>query len=68
MGISVIMDLIHGYASFFSFLIGSRHSSKNAFDGLNQFDGTGYQYFHEGEKGDHKQWGSKLFNYSKWEV
>ena len=56
MGIMVIMDLVHG------------HATKNMFDGLDQLDGTDFQYFHEGEKGDHKLWGSKLFNYGKWEV
>ena len=30
MGISIIMDLVHG------------HATKNGYDGLNEFDGTGY--------------------------
>ena len=32
------------------------------------FDGTDYQYFHEGPKGVHTLWDSKIFDYSKWEV
>ena len=41
---------------------------KNINEGINQFDGTDYQYFHEGGRGDHDAWDSKLFNYSKTEV
>lgn len=44
------------------------HASKNANDGINLWDGTEYQYFHEGAKGNHALWDSKLFNYGKWEV
>ena len=47
------MDLIHS------------HSVKNENEGLSNFDGTSYQYFHEGPKGDHPAWDSKLFNYGK---
>jgi len=56
MGIHVLIDLIHS------------HASSNAQDGINLLDGTDYQYFHEGEKGHHSQWDSKIFDYSKWEV
>ena len=55
-GVRVIMDLIHS------------HSVKNENEGLSNFDGTSYQYFHEGPKGDHPAWDSKLFNYGKIEV
>ena len=44
------------------------HAIKNTNEGLNEFDGTVYQYFHEGGKGDHREWGTKLFNYGKNEV
>jgi len=37
-------------------------------DGLNQFDGTEHQYFHEGGKGRHELWDSRLFNYGSHEV
>ncbi|WNB18581.1 alpha-amylase family glycosyl hydrolase [Marivirga arenosa] len=56
MGIAVIMDVVHS------------HSVKNFAEGLNDFDGTNNQYFHEGGKGYHTGWDSKLFNYGKEEV
>ena len=56
MGIAVLLDVVHS------------HASKNTREGLNQFDGTEYQFFHEGPKGDHSAWGTKCFNYEKNEV
>ncbi len=56
MGIAVLLDVVHS------------HAVKNTNEGLNEFDGTVYQFFHKGEKGDHKAWGTKLFNYAKPEV
>lgn len=56
MGLSVLMDIVHS------------HSVKNTVEGINEFDGTDYQFFHTGRKGDHQQWDSKLFNYGKHEV
>lgn len=56
MGISVLLDVVHS------------HAVKNTNEGLNEFDGTSYQFFHQGEKGDHSAWGTKLFNYGKNEV
>ncbi|MEL6559339.1 MAG: alpha amylase C-terminal domain-containing protein [Bacteroidota bacterium] len=56
LGLIVIMDLVHS------------HAVKNTAEGLNEFDGTDYQYFHAGPKGDHSAWDSKLFNYGKEEV
>ena len=55
-GIAVIMDIVHS------------HAVKNIAESLNLFDGTQYQYFHDGEKGYHPNWDSMLFNYSKKEV
>ncbi|MGB0525320.1 MAG: alpha amylase C-terminal domain-containing protein [Flammeovirgaceae bacterium] len=55
-GIAVILDIVHS------------HAVKNILEGLNEFDGTDYQYFHGGGKGNHPDWDSKLFNYGKWEV
>jgi len=55
-GLLVIMDLVHS------------HAVKNVNEGLNYFDGTEYQYFHAGPRGEHTQWDSKCFNYSQWEV
>ncbi|MCQ2492789.1 MAG: alpha-amylase family glycosyl hydrolase [Lachnospiraceae bacterium] len=56
MGIRVLLDVVHS------------HAVKNTAEGLNMFDGTEYQYFHSGEKGNHTAWGTKLFNYDKNEV
>ena len=56
MGITVLLDLVHS------------HAVKNTAEGINEFDGTTYQFFHDGPKGDHSAWGTKLFNYGKHEV
>jgi 1,4-alpha-glucan branching enzyme len=56
MGILVLLDLVHS------------HSIKNTHEGLNLFDGTEYQYFHAGPRGQHIAWDSLLFDYSKYEV
>ncbi|KAG5219547.1 glycoside hydrolase family protein [Salix suchowensis] len=40
----------------------------NVLDGLNEFDGTDHLYFHEGGKGRHELWDSRLFNYGHHEV
>ena len=56
MGIAVLLDVVHS------------HAVKNTAEGLNEFDGTAYQFFHEGPRGDHPAWGTKLFNYNKNEV
>ena len=56
MDIAVFMDIVHS------------HVVKNTDDGINEFDGTSYQFFHEGARGNHPAWDSKLFDYSKPEV
>jgi 1,4-alpha-glucan branching enzyme len=56
MGIAVIMDIVHS------------HAVKNEIEGLGRFDGTPYQYFHAGERREHRQWDSLCFNYGKNEV
>lgn len=55
-GIAVLCDMVHS------------HASANTDEGLGAFDGTEYQFFHRGEKGNHPAWGTKCFNYSKTEV
>jgi len=55
-GMAVIMDLVHS------------HSVKNEIEGLGKFDGTPYQYFHDGVRGLHPAWDSLCFNYGKPEV
>ncbi len=56
MGLRVLLDLVHS------------HAVKNTADGINMFDGTETQFFHEGWRGEHPAWGTKCFNYGKDEV
>jgi|TARA_B110000908_G_scaffold88822_1_gene105820 1,4-alpha-glucan branching enzyme len=56
LGIAVLLDVVHS------------HAVKNISEGLNNFDGSGHQYFHAGERGDQPQWDSKCFDYGKEEV
>ena len=56
MGIRVLLDVVHS------------HAVGNTLEGINLFDGTSYQFFHEGGRGDHSAWGTKCFNYGKPEV
>lgn len=56
MGISVIIDLVHS------------HAVKNENEGLGKYDGTRWQFFHDGPKGEHPAWDSFCFNYGKNEV
>ena len=56
LGIAVILDIVHS------------HAVKNELEGLAKFDGTDYQYFHQGAKGDHPVWDSRCFNYGRDEV
>ena len=53
MGIRVLLDLVHS------------HAVKNTAEGINMFDGTVWQFFHDGEKGEHPAWGTKCFDYGK---
>ncbi|XP_021962387.1 1,4-alpha-glucan-branching enzyme [Folsomia candida] len=55
-GLNVLLDVVHS------------HASKNVLDGLNQWDGTNAGYFHDGAKGEHCLWDSRLFNYNNHEV
>ncbi|MCF7817157.1 MAG: alpha amylase C-terminal domain-containing protein [Kiritimatiellales bacterium] len=55
-GLAVIMDLVHS------------HAVKNEEEGISRFDGTLYQYFHDGHRGDHDAWDSRCFDYGKPEV
>ncbi|XP_042509524.1 1,4-alpha-glucan-branching enzyme-like isoform X2 [Macadamia integrifolia] len=59
LGLRVLMDIVHS------------HASNNVTDGLNGYDvGQSSQesYFHTGDRGYHKLWDSRLFNYANWEV
>ena len=56
MGIAVLLDVVHS------------HACKNTREGINEFDGTAYQFFHDGPRGEHSAWDTKCFNYGKNEV
>lgn len=56
LGIYVLLDVVHS------------HASKNVLDGLNQFDGTNSCFFHDGPRGEHSLWDSRLFDYNQIEV
>ncbi|KAI9298138.1 glycogen branching enzyme [Neoconidiobolus thromboides FSU 785] len=56
LGLVVLLDMVHS------------HASNNVLDGLNQFDGSDHHYFHEGPKGRHELWNSRLFNYGSYET
>ena len=55
-GLLVFMDLIHS------------HAALNEVEGISRFDGTTYQYFHEGSRGLHPAWHSRCFDYGKPQV
>ena len=55
-GLRVIMDIVHS------------HAVKNEAEGISRYDGTLTQFFHEGERGHHNQWDSRVFDYGKPEV
>ena len=55
-GLSVIIDIIHS------------HAASNEVEGLGRFDGTLYQFFHDGQRGFHNAWGSRCFDYGKYQV
>jgi 1,4-alpha-glucan branching enzyme len=51
--IDVILDIVHS------------HSVANEKEGLSRFDGSDDLYFHNGNRGKHPVWDSRLFNYGK---
>ena len=53
MGIRVLLDVVHS------------HAVKNTAEGINMFDGTEWQFFHAGDKGEHPAWGTKCFDYGR---
>ncbi|MGD9138464.1 MAG: alpha amylase C-terminal domain-containing protein [Desulfobacterales bacterium] len=55
-GLAVLMDIIHS------------HAVTNETEGLSRFDGTLYQYFHDGQRGRHDLWDSRCFDYGKHQV
>jgi 1,4-alpha-glucan branching enzyme len=56
LGLRVIMDLVHS------------HAVRNEGEGLGRQDGSRWQYFHDGARGEHPAWDSLCFDYGKDEV
>jgi len=55
-GLTVLMDMVHS------------HAVSNEVEGLGRFDGTVFQYFHQGGRGRHEAWDSLCFDYRKPQV
>jgi len=55
-GLAIFMDIIHS------------HAVSNETEGLSRFDGTLYQYFHDGLRGQHQLWDSRCFDYGRHQV
>ncbi|MFH0730841.1 MAG: alpha amylase C-terminal domain-containing protein [Pseudomonadota bacterium] len=55
-GLRVLIDIVHS------------HAVTNEVEGLSRFDGSDYQYFHEGPRGYHQAWDSRCFDYAKPQV
>lgn len=56
LGLRVVMDLVHS------------HAVKNEVEGISCYDGTPWQFFHDGPRGEHSAWDSRCFHYAKPEV
>ena len=54
--IAVIMDLVHS------------HAVRNEIEGLGKLDGSYTLYFHDGARGEHPAWNTRLFDYGKVET
>ena len=55
-GLRVIMDIVHS------------HAVKNELEGISRYDGSLSQFFHQGDRGNHDHWDSRVFDYGKPEV
>lgn len=56
LGIMVVMDIVHS------------HAVKNEVEGISKYDGTDFQFFHYGDRGNHPAWDSRCFDYGKPQV
>ena len=55
-GLTVLMDLVHS------------HAVNNEVEGISRYDGSLYQFFHQGPRGRHDAWDSRCFDYAKPQV
>ncbi|MEA1969014.1 MAG: alpha amylase C-terminal domain-containing protein [Thermodesulfobacteriota bacterium] len=53
LGIRVLIDIVHS------------HAVNNEDEGISRFDGTSDQFFYTGERGYHRLWDSRCFDYSR---
>jgi 1,4-alpha-glucan branching enzyme len=67
-GLKALVDAAHGAGLLVIVDIVHSHAVKNELEGLSRFDGTLYQYFHDGPRGNHDAWDSRCFDYAKPEV
>ncbi|KAL4894738.1 glycoside hydrolase superfamily [Aspergillus ambiguus] len=67
-GLKELVDTAHGLGLVVLLDVVHSHASKNVLDGLNCFDGSDHLYFHEGARGRHDLWDSRLFNFGSHEV
>ena len=56
LGLFVLLDVVHS------------HASGNTSEGISMFDGTEDQFFLPGQRGYHPAWGTRVFDYGKYEV
>ncbi|XP_027062308.1 1,4-alpha-glucan-branching enzyme 3, chloroplastic/amyloplastic isoform X1 [Coffea eugenioides] len=56
LGLLVFLDIVHSYAA------------ADEMVGLSLFDGSNDCYFHSGKRGNHKFWGTRMFNYADQDV
>ncbi|KAL3508461.1 hypothetical protein ACH5RR_027862 [Cinchona calisaya] len=56
LGLLVFLDIVHSYAA------------ADEMVGLSLFDGSNDCYFHSGKRGNHKFWGTRMFNYGDQDV
>ena len=63
-----LIDEAHGMGTAVIMHLVQSHAVKNEVEGLGNYDGTRFQFFHDGPRGEHPAWDSYCFNYSKNEV
>jgi 1,4-alpha-glucan branching enzyme len=66
--LKILVDTAHGYGLTVTMDLIHSHAVSNEVEGLSRFDGTLYQYFHAGERGQHSAWDSRCFDYAKPQV
>ena len=63
-----LVDTAHGMGLAGDYDLVQSHAVRNEIEGLSRYDGSYGQYFHAGDRGEHSQWDSRVFDYGKPEV